>query len=506
MATPPTRVLYATPSTGNYTSNTTPKTTTSFDVQSGDLIVVMAGAENSSTIASVTPSASGGSVTWTARAQFPAAVSGNTSLTRVWTGAVGATATGITVSLASISAAADFWGFSATLMRAHGGVGQVFQNGITSGNGAPSVAVSCSANSLVACVVNDWNAIDGATRTWRTINGAAEIETVYSRTASRHTAYGGYRADTGAAGSITQGLTVPSTMRWSLSGIEILGTTSIPSGTAAETINLADTAAGTRASSGTAAETINFADLGAGTRTSSGTAADTANLADAAAGSVIHQGSAAETIDAADLAAGVRTPVGSAGDSVDLVDAASGIAPPAGGTAAETITATDAAAGTFAPQGSSADSIAVTDAASGTAPAVGQNDGTAAETIDLTDAAAGTRASQGNSVDSMVFADSAIGLVSRRGTIAETALIGENANGSVNMTGIAHDSAVLGDAVAGSMPARGSAAEIINLEDKADSQTTPVFAIGPDAAEIFIGAETVDKVYLGAALIYDSAG
>ena len=41
---------------------------------------------------------------------------------------------------------------------------------------APSVSATCSANSLVLCQINDWNAASGASRVWRTINGSAETD------------------------------------------------------------------------------------------------------------------------------------------------------------------------------------------------------------------------------------------------------------------------------------------------------------------------------------------
>lgn len=224
MATPPTRLSYNIPSSGNFSTAPASFTTTSFNVTAGDLIVVQSSVGNASSLTSVTPTASGGAVTWTSRASQTAGTV-NQSAAYCWTGAVGSTATGITVSLARpYSAGTLFWGISATVFTAHGGVGVAFSGSNGTGSGAPSVAATCSANSAVVCQINDWNAIDGTTRTWRTINSAAESEAAYFRDAAQHTVYGGFRTDTGAAGSITQGLTTPSTMRWVLVGVEILGT------------------------------------------------------------------------------------------------------------------------------------------------------------------------------------------------------------------------------------------------------------------------------------------
>lgn len=224
MATPPTRVSYNTPASGNFSTAVASFTTAAFNVTAGDLVVVLCSIENGSTPTTVTPSASGGSITWTSRAsQVPSA---NQSAAYCWTGVVGATATGITVTLNRPSTTSTlWWGMSATVYRSHGGVGVAFSgNNGTATNSAPSVSATCSANSAVVCQINDWNAASGTSRTWRTINGSPETETVYFTNASHHTVYGGFRADTGAAGSITQGLTAPTGQRWVLAGVEILGT------------------------------------------------------------------------------------------------------------------------------------------------------------------------------------------------------------------------------------------------------------------------------------------
>src|SRR4051812_31266098 len=158
MATPPTRVSFNAPATGNFSSGATPKVTPAFDVVSGDLIVVICTAESNLNVSTVTPSASGGTVTWTAQVtNNTAATSPNSSPGYVWTGAVGAAATGITVTLAKRSTDPSlFYGFSATLWRSHGGVGTTFNGNNGTGSGAPSVAgaASCAANSAVQVGVN----------------------------------------------------------------------------------------------------------------------------------------------------------------------------------------------------------------------------------------------------------------------------------------------------------------------------------------------------------------
>jgi hypothetical protein len=221
---PPDRISYNTPASGNFSSAPASFTTNTFDVVNGDLIVVMASTEAANTNANVTPSASGGSVTWTLKEDETGGAT-QQSAAWCWYGEVGATASGITVTVnRPTTTTTTHWGMSATVYRNHGGVGV----GFTGNNGqvtpsAPGVAATVGRNSALQVQINDWNAADGTSRTWRTINGAAQSESLYYRDAARHSVYGGYTLDTGSGGSVTQGLTAPTGMRWVLVGIEILG-------------------------------------------------------------------------------------------------------------------------------------------------------------------------------------------------------------------------------------------------------------------------------------------
>lgn len=225
MATPPTRAAFASPASGNYTTSGTSKVTDPFDVQAGDLIVVVCSSEQAGTNSSVTPSASGGSVTWTLRASQTAGTT-NQSGAWCWTGAVGATATGITVTVPRPNTGTTlWWGCSATVWRGHGGVGQVISATTGTTNSiAQTTTAALAANSAVQVAMSDWNAVALATRTWQTVNGAAMTESLYVNGASHATALGGYRTDVGTAGTKTVGLTAPATLRWVMVGVEILGT------------------------------------------------------------------------------------------------------------------------------------------------------------------------------------------------------------------------------------------------------------------------------------------
>lgn len=225
---PPTRAAFAVPSTGNYSSNATPKVSSSFDVVAGDLIVVKSSIANreSGTASTVTPSLSGGSVTWTPQLSTTTVVAQSGAW--LWTGIVGASATGVTLTLARPWSFAYEWGFSATLYRDHGGVGNLVSGNNGTGAGLPNVSQTFSENSAVDFTINDWNAIDGSARDYIDINGEEPVGATYYFNSALHTVYGAYRLDVGVAGSKSIGMVAPGGQRWVMAGVEILGTAGVP--------------------------------------------------------------------------------------------------------------------------------------------------------------------------------------------------------------------------------------------------------------------------------------
>lgn len=216
MATPPTRVLDVTPAVG-WTSTASPKTTPTFDVQTGDLLVYVAFSEDSShPIGAPTWTGTG---TWTLQQSV---VVGNYCTAYLYTCAVTATATGRTVSAARTSGSGQF-SFIVSVWRNHGGVGVSGKANVASG--APSLVLNAAANSALVAGNSDWNALDGASRTWRTVNGSPITESSYGHDPVHYTAYTGYRSDVGAAGNETVGLTAPAGQKYSIVGVEVLGTT-----------------------------------------------------------------------------------------------------------------------------------------------------------------------------------------------------------------------------------------------------------------------------------------
>lgn len=215
MIIPPTRVLSVTPTIG-WVSNASPKTTPAFNVQAGDLLVYMAFTEDRSRPIN-TP-------TWTGSGTFTSLQSiivNNYCAAYVQYVNVTATATGRTVSTAGSSTGA--YSFVVSVWRNHGGIGVSGKANVN--NNVPSLSLNCSANSAVAVGSADWNARDGASRVWRTVNGAPMTEETYAGQTSLYFVYTGYSPDVGAAGTEVLGLTAPTAQKYSMVGVEVLGLT-----------------------------------------------------------------------------------------------------------------------------------------------------------------------------------------------------------------------------------------------------------------------------------------
>lgn len=215
MATPPTFVAeYETA----VNVSTSPKTV-SVTTQVGDVLVVLATAENR-TMTLGTPSGGTG-LSWTAHPQVTNTPTSDWCTARAWS-ATATTAETFNLSVARTAGdTSQFWGFIVLHWRNSGGIGSVSTSAAS--GAAPSRTLSCSANSAVMCVIGDWNALASA-RTWRTINGSVGTEQMYVNVAGRYTAYANRWDDVGSAGTRTLGMTDPSTQKYSLAAVEVLGT------------------------------------------------------------------------------------------------------------------------------------------------------------------------------------------------------------------------------------------------------------------------------------------
>src|SRR3972149_1302960 len=186
------------------------KQVTGVSVAVGDVIVVMAATEDTpTTINSVSDSVN----TYTSRQNNT--TSGNCAA-RCWT-AVASTATTLTVQV-NWSSNSSFVGFAVMVW---GNAAYGTSAAETNTTEAPSLSITTTkANSIMWYIQADWNAVDGASRTWRTVNVSA-TDRAYFRDAAHYGIYVATWSDTGATGAKTPGLSAPSGQKTSSIAVEI---------------------------------------------------------------------------------------------------------------------------------------------------------------------------------------------------------------------------------------------------------------------------------------------
>lgn len=181
--------------------------------------MVMSLAENAQSGA-VNTAPTGGSETYTQVANLGTSVS--TARAIAWT-ATAASTQSYSVSCVRPLGAANFWGHVVWVLRDSDGFGAV---------GAPTVGTTSNsatltttqANSGLCVASTDWNAVDGTTRTRRTINSSTGAEDLYGRDSSRYTWYAQRYTDTGSTGSVTAGYSAPTGQASAIIAVEVLGT------------------------------------------------------------------------------------------------------------------------------------------------------------------------------------------------------------------------------------------------------------------------------------------
>lgn len=189
--------------------------TGSFSVTAGDLLVIVGSSEDASRTLN-TPT--GGSLTYTLHQSV---VVTDYTTAYVWT-AVCTSTTSITVTI-TVAGTGDIraWGFN-VLRFQKAGVGASTKTNVSSG--APTVTLTTTRNNSAIVMLNsDWNAQDGASRTYRT-NAGTFTEQTYFRDAARYATYNGYHANAGTAAGYAVGLTAPGSQKYSIVALEVVGT------------------------------------------------------------------------------------------------------------------------------------------------------------------------------------------------------------------------------------------------------------------------------------------
>lgn len=202
-------------------SATSPKTTASFDANAGDVLVAYVLTADDGDTADI--SNNGAALTWTQQELINV---DTYTWVSVWTHQLAADRAGLTVTYTRVLGS-NFFGGAVLTFRGSGGIGAAEKTNVASG--APSLSITTlRADSALVVVSADWNAVDGASRTWRTVNSITptsgnSLERTYFRDAAQYTAYGAYYNDAGTAAAKTVGLSAPTGQKYSIAAVEIIG-------------------------------------------------------------------------------------------------------------------------------------------------------------------------------------------------------------------------------------------------------------------------------------------
>lgn len=219
MATPPTLVDE---SEGVWSHTGTSETIAGVDTGAAAgraLVVLAASADSPQTVSNPT----GGSLTYTLAQSN---VISSNSNTYVWT-AIPATNQTFSLGLTGGSNGAP-WSANVLTFSGSDGIGASSKGNST---GGPSLAITTTAaNSAILVIVADWNAVSGASRTWRTVNGITPtsgngLEKTYFTDGSNYTVYAALYNDAGTAGLKTVGLSAPTGQKYTIIAVEVKGTT-----------------------------------------------------------------------------------------------------------------------------------------------------------------------------------------------------------------------------------------------------------------------------------------
>lgn len=261
---------------------------------------------------------SGGSLTWTQEQVI--SLGDQWTWVSIWTATVDVDKT-MSVTFTRSGNTSVIWGGNVKPFRDSNGIGASASTNVTSG--APSLDLATTQNNSSIVVANgDWNAGDGSTRTWRTVNGITPtagngLELSHFRNSSLYTIYGAYYSDTGTAGTKTVGLSAPSGQKYSIVAVEVLGT-------AASGSEAAGTSTGTSTATAAGRAIASAAGSAAGQAVVSSIGRALASPAGASNGSANVVGAGRALVTAAGVSAGLSSVTGiSAGGTVVLAVGAS---------------------------------------------------------------------------------------------------------------------------------------------------------------------------------------
>jgi hypothetical protein len=189
----------------------------------GDLLVVLALGANAVAVLSTTaPTNTGTALTYAQRINAPAAADTNVGRAIMWTAQSASSQTiNVTCTRPMGTTGSPPWGFQWWVISAgtHNGVGAVAS--ATTGSNTQAITTTADGSMLLGGS-SDWNAVDGTSRTRRTVNGSTGTEHSYFRDSAQYTIYTQSYADAGTAGSKTFGYSAPAGQQTTIAVVEIL--------------------------------------------------------------------------------------------------------------------------------------------------------------------------------------------------------------------------------------------------------------------------------------------
>lgn len=193
------------------------KTTSTFDVLGGDVLVVYTITEGYITNQPAAITVSGGSLSWTNQQTVQV---DQFSWVAVWTATVDEDKS-MAITLTSSGDHTPLFGGNVLTFRGSDGIGASSKT--NDYIGSPSLGITTTqANSAIVVVNGDWAANDGSSREWMT-NAGAFSETTYYADVGVYVAYGGYHASAGTIGTYNVGLNLPDFQKYSIIAVEVLG-------------------------------------------------------------------------------------------------------------------------------------------------------------------------------------------------------------------------------------------------------------------------------------------
>ena len=206
--------------------NTNADKTVAVTTAIGDVLVALCVSSNwADSSDDITAPTGGTGLTWTTQETI---FLDDYTAVAVFTTTASAVNTGASITV-SLSGAVDAL-LGVNILRFSGSTGIGAAEKTNAVSGAPSLNITTTQANSALCVVNgDWDAVDGTTRTWRTVNSITPtagngLEKTYFRDAAQYTVYAALYNDAGTVAAKTVGLSAPGAQRYAIAVVEVLGT------------------------------------------------------------------------------------------------------------------------------------------------------------------------------------------------------------------------------------------------------------------------------------------